>query len=183
VVSDGGEVVEAGLYRGSLRTPGVTRAATLLPGNLTVTDCELPSGQVPTGTVRRYVHEPDAAVIRSGLVAAIVEQLAGWLLDPRIAYISTDAPTASGFVSSYQVDAVLPFSLKTLRTYLREQDVGHVVLKKRGSAVDLDELHRSLRLKGPKSPTGLTGTAASERTVILTRVGHDPIAIVTTAMR
>ena len=31
VVSDGGDVVEAGLYRGALRDPGVHRSATLLP--------------------------------------------------------------------------------------------------------------------------------------------------------
>jgi hypothetical protein len=171
VVSDAGEVVEAGLYRGSLREVGITRSATLLPSHLTLTNRDLPRAAIQVRAVGQYLHEPDAAVIRAGLVAAIADRSGGWLIDPQIAYFSSDELTPSGFASSYHVHAVLPFSLKTLRAHLRENDVGHVVIKKRGSAVDIDTLHRSLRLKA---------TASAHRTVMLTRIGHDPIVIVTT---
>jgi len=169
VVSDGGAVVEAALYRGSLRAVGITRSATLLPAGARVTDADLPTTRPPIRAVGSHLHEPDGAVIRAGLVAAVVAQVEGWLLDPRIAYISTDLPVSSPFLSSYQVLDVMPFSLKRLRNYLREHEVGHVVIKKRGSAIDVDTLRGSLRLDR---------SAPKRRTIVLTRIGDDPTVVV-----
>lgn len=173
VVSVSGEVVEAGLYRGALRQPGVRRCATLMPGRHRLTDADLPTGDAPggppVGPVGEYLHEPDGAVVRAGLVAAVVAQTGGRLLDPRIAYVTTDHAVSTPFAASFRVHDVLPFGLKRLRSYLRAHDVGHVVVKKRGSAVDVDELRRSLRLD-PQ--------AAGRRTLLLTRVGDTPIVVV-----
>ena len=90
VVSDRGAVVEAALYRGLLRDPGVSRRATLLPSGATVSDTDLQAGPPRVAPPGRYLHEPDGAVIRAGLVAAVVDQTDGWLVDPQIAYLSTD---------------------------------------------------------------------------------------------
>ena len=169
VVSDGGDVVEAALYRGVLRDAGVTRSATLLPAGARVSDADLPAASPPVRPVGQYLHEPDGAVIRAGLVAAAVEAVDGWLIDPHIAYISSNHTVTSPFLSSYEVIDVLPFALKRLRAYLRTEGVGHVVIKKRGSAVDVDELHRSLRLD--RSVRG-------QRTLVLTRIGDDPIVAI-----
>lgn len=169
VVSDGGDVVEAALYRGAIRDPGVTRSATLLPSRSHLTDADLPAHTSPVGPVGRYLHEPDGAVIRAGLVAAVVDHVEGWLIDPQIAYLSTDRPAASPFVATYEVLDVMPFSLKRLRSHLRQHDVGQVVVKKRGSALDVDELRRSLRLDR---------SAPGRRTIALTRIGGDPLVVV-----
>ena len=75
----------------------------------------------------------------------------------------------SPFVSSYEVLDAMPFSLKRLRTHLRQHDVGKVVVKKRGSALDVDELRHSLRLDR---------SAPGRRTIVLTRIGDDPLVIV-----
>jgi hypothetical protein len=171
VVSDAGVVVEAGLYRGALRTPGVTRSATVLSSGAVVTDRELPHGAPPVGLTGRYLHEPDGAIIRAGLVGVVVDQLDGWLIDPQIAYVSSDLPAASPLVASFEVHDVMPFSLKRLRAYLRERDVGQVVIKKRGSAVDVDDLRRQLRLDR---------SASGSRVLILTRIAHEPIVLITT---
>jgi hypothetical protein len=169
VVSDRGDVVEAGLYRGALRDPGVHRSATLLPSGACLSDTDLPSGPPPVGAVGAFLHEPDGAVIRAGLVAAVVDSVDGRMLDPRIAYFTTDAAVDTPFAASYEVHAVLPFGVKQLRAHLRAQDVGGVVVKKRGSAVDVDELRRSLRLDPG---------AAGRRTLFLTRIGDDPVVVV-----
>ena len=116
------------------------------------------------------MHEPDGAVVRAGLVAEVAASLRGWLLDPAIAYVSTDDDVVSPFTRRYAVDAVLPFQLKRLRAALRERDAGDVVVKKRGSAVDPEELRRRLRLDG----------AGPTWTVLLTRVGSAPIVILAT---
>jgi len=61
---------------------------------------------------------------------------------------------------------VLPFSLKRLRTALRERGVGRVTIKKRGSALVPEQLRRDLRLSG-----------AGEATVVLTRIAGRPYAL------
>ncbi len=169
VVSDGGDVVEAALYRGILRDGTVTRSATLLRAGARLTDADLVDLAPPVAPVGHFLHEPDGAVIRAGLVAAVVTQVDGWLIDPHIAYVSTDRCVTSPFLSSYRVVDVMPFSLKRLRGYLREHSVGHVVIKKRGSAVNVDELHKSLRLDR---------SAREHRTLVLTRVGVDPVVVI-----
>jgi hypothetical protein len=91
------------------------------------------------------------------------------LIDPRIAYLSSDDLAPSPFITSYAVSTVMPFALKRLREHLRAEGIGRVVVKKRGSAVDVDELQRQLRLD--RSAPGV-------RTVFLTRVGQNPLAVV-----
>ena len=45
--------------------------------------------------------------------------LGATLVDPTIAYLTSDAPADSPWVSSYRVDEVLPFNLKKLKALLR----------------------------------------------------------------
>ena len=65
---------------------------------------------------------------------------------------------------------MLPFSLKRLRALLRSRGVGQVVVKKRGSAVEPEQLRRQLRLEGPESAV-----------VVLTRVAGAPTALLARA--
>ena len=83
--------------------------------------------------------------------------------------MSSDAQVTSPFVTSYRVMEVMPFSLKRLRAYLRAHGIGQVIVKKRGSAIDVDELRRSLRLDR---------SAPEQRTIVLTRIGNDPIVVI-----
>ncbi len=174
-----GDVVEAVLWWGGAAEAGATRSATVLrtvrgpDGEAgeqvqeagTLTDAGL--GTAPVGGIGSYLHEPDGAVIRAGLVAHVAEQLGGRLLDPMIAYVTTDEPLRSPFARSYAVHAVLPWGLKRLRSYLRERGVGRVTVKRRGSPVEPEELRRALRLDGD-----------GEATVVLTRRGDERIVLV-----
>jgi hypothetical protein len=146
----------------------VSRRATLLPSGASLTDADLPAGRPPVGPVGAVLYEPDDAVLRAGLVAATALRVGGRLVDPTIAYVTADEVPAGPdpFLTGYAVEAVLPFQLKRLRAALRERGVGRVVVKKRGSAVDPDELRRRLRLDGD-----------AELTVLLTRVAGAPTAI------
>jgi len=173
VVSVDGDVVEAGLYRGALRTARTARRATLLPSGQTLTDADLPAGGPPVGGIGAYLYEPDGAVIRSGLVGAVVTALSGRLLDPAIAYVTSDELTHSPFVHAYRVCDVRPFNLKILRALLRERGVGRVTIKKRGSAVVPEQLRKQRRLD--RTQTG-------EATIVLTRVAHEPLMILVEPM-
>jgi hypothetical protein len=126
-------------------------------GAVEVNDDGLPSPDV--AEVGQVLYEPDGAVIRSGLVAQVAASVGGHLIDPTIAYVTADRRVSTPLASAYAVEEVFPFQLKTLRTWLRDRGVGKLTIKKRGTAVDPDQLRRQLRLTGD-----------GEQTIVLTRV-------------
>ncbi|HKA69040.1 MAG TPA: class I SAM-dependent methyltransferase [Actinomycetes bacterium] len=173
-VSDNGEVKEAVLWFGSLRS-SAARRATVLPAGATLIEptaaADATADVPPIGPVAGYLYEPDGAVIRAHLVTQLATEIGAHLIDPRLAYLSSDTPVHSPFVSGYRVREVLPFQLKRLRAALRERDIGTVTIKTRGSALDPDRLRRQLRL------TGIGSTV-----VILTRIDGRPIVILADPM-
>ncbi|MFW3169972.1 class I SAM-dependent methyltransferase [Geodermatophilus sp. CPCC 206100] len=165
-VSSGGSIVEALLWGRAVST--VWRRATLVRGDevLELTAHADP-GPAPVGPVGGWLHEPDPAVIRSGLVSMVAADLGATLVDPTIAYLTSDAAADSPWVTSYRVDEVLPFGLKRLKALLRARGVGRVVVKKRGSPIEPEQLARQLR-----------GPGAGSATVVVTRVAGAPTALV-----
>ncbi|WP_104523747.1 class I SAM-dependent methyltransferase [Blastococcus atacamensis] len=165
-VSVGGSIVEALLW-GPAVSRTWRRATVVRDGVPHELVADTDPGPAPTGPVRGWLHEPDPAVIRSGLVSLAAADLTATLIDPTIAYLTSDARAESPWVSSYRVDEVLPFNLKKLKALLRERGVGRVVVKKRGSAIEPETLSRQLR-------TDASGTA----TVVVTRVAGAPTALI-----
>jgi SAM-dependent methyltransferase len=165
-VSVGGSIVEALLWgRGPSRT---WRRATLVRGGAVLElTADADPGPAPVGPVRDWLHEPDPALIRSGLMSLVAADLGATLVDPTIAYLTSDAPADSPWVSSYRVAEVLPFNLKKLKALLRARGVGRVVVKKRGSPIEPETLARQLRGPG-------TGSAV----VVVTRVAGAPTTLV-----
>ncbi|MEU5049648.1 methyltransferase domain-containing protein [Streptomyces sp. NPDC021096] len=157
-ISDGGDVKEAVLWFGT--GPG-TRRATLLPGGASLVGRGLPDPAVrPVG---RYLYEPDGAVIRAHLVAEVAEELDGGLIDETIAYVTSDELRATDHAAAYEITDVLPFNLKKLKAIVRERGIGVAVIKKRGSAVEPEELRKKLKLAGPNTSV-----------IVLTRVAGAP---------
>lgn len=165
-VSDGGDVVECALWFGPLAS-GVRRRATLLPSGATLTAELFTPGEV--GPIRRYLYEPDGAVIRAGLVAEAAALVDGNLVDPSIAYVTADALLATPFLTAYEVTDVLPFGLKRLRTLLHDRGVGRLTVKKRGSAITPESLRQQLRLSGPEEATIVLTRVAGAHTVLVVR--------------
>lgn len=156
---------EAVLWYGEGIAPGAFRA-TLLPSGATLT-APAPLPAPPVGPVGRYLYEPDGAVIRAHLVADIVERCGGRLVDETIAYVTSDVPYSSPYVSGYEITDQLPFNMKKLKALLRERQVGVLTVKKRGSAVEPEELRRRMKLSGPNAAT-----------VFLTRVAGAPTMLI-----
>jgi SAM-dependent methyltransferase len=166
LVSLRGEVKEAVLWAGETRT-GAARSATLLPEGHRLEASGAPVPRVaPPGD---WLLEPDGAVIRAHLVAEVAQQVDGWLLDATIAYVAAAAPVPTPFGRWYEVLEVLPFSLKRLRARLRELDAGTLVVKKRGTAVEPEELRRRLRLTGSREVTVVLTRSAGEQVVLVVR--------------
>jgi hypothetical protein len=173
-VSLRGEVKEAALWSRDL-ADGRRRRATLLPGGHELSAAGPDTEEVPppVGPPGRWLYEPDGAVIRAHLVGAVVEAVEGRLLDPTIAYVTSDALVPTPFATAYEITDVLPFHVGRLRAVLRERGVGIVVVKKRGSSVLPEQLRRDL-LRGARGG-GVRGTA--EVTVFVTRHAGGQIAM------
>ncbi len=164
-VSDGGEVKEAALW--SPHLAGAARRATVLPAGSSLTDADDP-GPVDTAGPLEYVYEPDGAVIRAGLVTAVAGLLAGALLDPRIAYVTSERMLVTPFARGYRVLERLPYREKQLRTALRARGIGPLTIKKRGVDVVPERLRHRLALRGDEPAT-----------LILTRLrGHGAALLV-----
>jgi len=175
-VSVGGDVVEAGLWFGDLAPEGPGRSALVLtaddePHRLHDPEVTAADASVRRGEVRpldHYLYEPDGAVIRAGLVAQAGEQVDAGLVAESIAYLTGPRLVRSPFLTAYRVVDSFPFSLKPLRTYLRDRQVGTLTIKKRGTAVEPGQLRRQLSLTGPQSATiVLTRVAGRQRVIVV----------------
>ncbi|MDY0814734.1 SAM-dependent methyltransferase [Kitasatospora purpeofusca] len=159
-VSDHGDVKEAVLWFGT--RAGHPHRATLLPQRAGLTGGDLPDP--PAGPVGRYLYEPDGAVIRAHLVAEVAGLVNGRLIDPKIAYLTSDELVDTPYAHAFELTDVLPFHIKKLKALLRERKVGTVVIKKRGMAITPEELRRQLRPTGPNAVT-----------VVLSRTDNGPL--------
>ena len=100
-------------------------------------------------------------------MSLVAADLGATLVDPTIAYLTSDGPADSPWVSSYRITEALPFNLKKLKALLRGRGVGRVVVKKRGSPIEPETLARQLR-----------GPGAGSAVVVVTRVAGAPTVLV-----
>ncbi|WP_175407920.1 class I SAM-dependent methyltransferase [Streptomyces sp. TRM64462] len=162
-ISDAGDVKEAVLWFGT--APGSVRA-TLLPSGASLA-VPAPPPDAEVRAVGRYLYEPDGAVIRAHLVAEVAREVGGGLVDATIAYVTADELRPTPYATAYEITDELPFNLKKLKALLREREVGTLTVKKRGSAVEPEELRRKVKPKGPNAAT-----------VFLTRVAGAPTMLI-----
>jgi hypothetical protein len=94
----------------------------------------------------------------------VAEQVGGTLIDPMIAYVTSDTLVRTPYAHAYELTDVLPYHVKRLKALLRERAVGTVVIKKRGMAITPEELRRQLKPGGPNALT-----------VILSRTERGPV--------
>lgn len=192
-VEHNGSVVEATLWFNGARRAQVRRAALVLkddqaaeltssaahpdldsdalalgedvPVIETDSNLSLPALSDPA-TYGTYLHEPAGAVIRAGLVADLAVQLEATGLDPHIAYLTGETASTTPLANSYRIDMVMPYKIKALRTWVRNNRIGQLTIKKRGLDVTPEELRTILLGKGHGD-----GSA----TLVLTRIGKQRI--------
>ena len=182
-VSVGGDLVELGLWFGSLARPEVKRSVLLLNEGKRheFNSSSADQSPAPVGELGSFVYEPDAGIIRAHLIGELAEQLDLRALDPAIAYLTspidatkdhTDAAAASPWLRAYRVLDEIPFDRKKLKAYLRERSIGILEIKKRGVDVTPEKLRAEMQLKGEGAAT-----------LILVRVGDAHRALITEPIR
>jgi hypothetical protein len=93
----------------------------------------------------------------------------GALLDPRIAYVTSDRRVSTPFATGYEVVEELPHGEKRLRAALRERGIGRLTIKKRGVAVVPEQLRKRLSLSGDGEATIVVTRVAGRATVLSVR--------------
>lgn len=114
-----------------------------------------------------YLIEPDAAIIRAGLVQDIAYSVGAYQMDSQIAYLTSDQPVLHPAVRQWRILDWMPFHVKNLRAYLRQRGFGTITVKKRASPVTPEALIAQLKPQG-----------ANACVVVLTRYRDAPIMIV-----
>jgi hypothetical protein len=119
------------------------------------------------GELRRYLYEPDAAVLAADLAGALAAQHGLTVIAPGAAYLTSDARIDDAALACFEVREVMPFRIKTLKRWLRERGIGTLEIKKRGVDHDPAEVRRQLDLSGQNAAT-----------LILTRLGKQVLAVI-----
>lgn len=169
-VEEHGDFVELSMWSGHPEWEPGSRVVALLPEGVEQLIEQRPAPEV--GGVGRYLYEPQPAVIRLNGVPQIAELVAGWYVDPRVAYLASDTVVDTPLATVFEVDQVLASDERTLRAWTREAGIGTLEIKVRGLDIDPAVLRRRLKLSGPNSATViLTPTPEGARAVVARRVG------------
>ena len=169
----GGEVLECALWWGPLVNRAGRSALVIGPQgrSWTVREADTGGGVAPVasslGQIGSWLYEPDRAVIRAGLTGALTSAVDGFELDSGVGYVTSERCVDVGYARRFRVTESMPLNVKALRAWLRDRDVGRVTIKKRGVALNADDLRRQLRLSG-----------SAEMTLVLTRVKNQQVCLV-----
>lgn len=169
-VSVAGDLVELGLWFGSVARPGVKRAALLIDQagrHHEFTSATTERHNAELGELGDFLHEPDNSIVRSHLIGPLAASLGLRGFAPEIAYLTSDAPVESPWLRSFVVHDSMPFDRKKLKAYLRERGIGKLEIKKRGADIVPEQLRKELQLKGEGAAT-----------LVITRVGDAHRAII-----
>src|SRR5262249_49330176 len=118
---------------------------------------------------RAWLYEPDPAVIRAHLVGTLAARIDAAPLEPQIAYLTTDRFIETPFATAYRVLEAMPFNLKHLQRWRRQQGRRVEVIKRRGVPLEPEEIRRRL------AHADLSGAPAI--VLVLTRLAGRPFAL------
>ncbi|MDP6962562.1 MAG: hypothetical protein QGF46_00170 [Planctomycetota bacterium] len=166
VISYRGEAKEMVFWYGSLAS-GCDRRATILPDSDTI--CGPVQAQAETADeIGNYIFDPNPALVRSGLIGKLAEELSLKNIDPYIGYLTGDAKTQSPFLTSMKVWGVESLDPRKIRNLMKEHQVGSIQVRKRG----ISESPVALKRRFLPKPYG-----EKHFSFIATRVGDRHIGI------
>lgn len=173
-ISRGGECKQLIAWFGSLNLkPGYRRATLVLtagPESQVRTLLGMPDEAPPVPRdFGRYLAEPDAAVLASGLTGALAAEHELAAVAPGAVYLTGDRPSPDPAIDWFEITDVLPFDMKQLRSLVRERQIGRLEIKKRGVDVVPEQVAQQLREQGEESATLFLVRRGKRVSAVLTR--------------
>jgi hypothetical protein len=153
------------------KSPGMRRATVLSGTNDLRASIEgKPVFVSQSATIGRYLFEPDAAVLAAELVGAQATKHNLAAVIPGGGYLTGDLPIVDDpTLAAFEVQEVLPFQLKRIKSLLRERGLGRLEVKKRGVDHDPEKLRRELKVPGENAATLFVTRLESGITAILAK--------------
>ncbi|GGK91649.1 hypothetical protein GCM10007382_09680 [Salinibacterium xinjiangense] len=162
------DVVELGLWFGALARPGIRRSALVISGMGTAEmTAAADSEDAEVGALGGFVYEPDGAVIRARLIGDLARAVNGRMLDPSIAYVTSDEAHHTPFATCFRVIEEFPLDKRTLKREIAARRIGTLEIKKRGVDIDPAEFRTALAPKGDASGTLMLTRIGSQRRALL----------------
>jgi len=170
-ISIDGDLVELGLWFGSLKREGVVRSALLIDsnGHHEITSSESGSSNAPVGELAKYIYEPDNSLIRSRLISDFAKPLGLQIISPDIAYLTSEEKISSPWVRGFEIIDNLVFDRKQLKAYVKKNGIGILEIKKRGSDISPEDLRRELSPKGEGAATLIVTRVDDAHRVLVTQ--------------
>lgn len=168
-VSVNREVVEAGVWFGSLRRGDIRRSALVIGDHGTAelhstADAE----DADVGPLGEFIYEPDGAVIRARLIGDLARQLNATMVSSGIAYLSGATSVDTPFAQRFRVLETFPWDERVLKRSLAARKIGTLEIKKRGVDVDPEQLRKKMSLRGPEQATLIVTRVSGRHTALLT---------------
>jgi hypothetical protein len=170
-VSIDGDLIELGLWFGSVKREGVVRSALLIDsnGHHEINSLESASSNAPVGELAKYIYEPDNSLIRSRLISDFAKPLGLQIISPDIAYLTSDEKISSPWVRGFEIIDNLVFDRKQLKAYVKKNGIGILEIKKRGSDISPEDLRRELSPKGEGAATLIVTRVDDAHRVLVTQ--------------
>ena len=164
-----GDLVEASIWFNELRTDAQRTAIAIVGDAVSDELTSSDNGIADIGPVDEVLYAVNGVVTRSGLVTQLAARLEAHRIDEHLGFLSASTTVRTPFATAYRVVESLPFESKRTLAALQRLDAGNITLVKRAFAADTEALRSQWMRK-------LTGTR--EYSVILTRIGEQPFALI-----
>ncbi len=174
-ISERGVCKEAIAWCGDLaRRHGARRATVIAADGVHPLDGD-PASAPEVRLLQGWLGEPDAAVIRSGLLGAACEPIGAAALDPNVAYVTASRAAATPFFRWYEVLAAMPFNEKKVRALLRARDIGSLVIKTRAFPLLPEAIEALLKPRGEASAVLVCTTVGEKKMAILCKAARTSV--------
>lgn len=171
LISLSGECKEATVWFGELAGEAPFRA-TILPEGASLAGHPL-SVMTRVEPPGHYIFDPDPAVVRSGLVDVMADQLDLWRLDDAEEYLTGSEPTLSPFVQTFEIEQIVSGNERELKAAIRERGYRELEIKCRHVRVDANQLRKKLPLgNGPAGVLFVARIAGKTSHVLARRLSY-----------
>lgn len=147
-VSENGTLKEILLCMGKLSTENCERKAVLLTYNLILQNSNV---KTKVTEIQKYLFEPDPAIIRARLVQELGSKIGYNLIDSKLALLTGSQILLSDFGKTYEVEEIMKYDLKRVRKFIRENEIGELIIKTRGFPESVEKFRKKIKLKGKNS--------------------------------
>lgn len=162
-ISIDNELKECLLMAGALKS---NKKAVILPEKIVFEEKKHPDTQI--AEVKKWLLEPDTAIIRAHLVNDLAYELNMNRIDSQISLLSSDVEPNEKYGKKFFVNDVFNYNLKSLKAYITSHEIGALDIKTKGFSESVEDFRKKIKLKGK-----------NRAVLFIVRAGDKHICIVT----